>query len=443
MRKNLLYSLCILSVCATSAQEKFNLKDCITYGLENHNSVTISKNNKLATKAANKEIRSAYLPTIAINGSIDDNLKVQETVIPAGVFGDEDLRVAFTKQFTASGTIQFDQTIYDHSLLVGLKANKYRTKETELKALQNDDEIIYNISLAFYQILVYRQQLEFLNQNLEVYTEQVRISKLKVEKGVLAEVELNKVQVNLNNTLSQIRLAQANISYGLNYLKNNMGFPLEKSLEVITDTAKIESVYNENSTSVFNPLNRIEFQLAQNNAKLYKIEFQRLKATNYPKMSFYAKYGQTGFGDQVSGAFTTLQDFSAIGIKLGIPLFNGFNKQAQWQQKHIEYLNELEYIKLNEAKYRLESENATTKLIKAQSSLGEEKENIALATSVLKSTDLQYQKGVTDLNEWLNASTSLKESQNNYLKSVVDYYLAQIEVAKANGTLKKYYQTLN
>lgn len=83
-------------------------------------------NEKIAAKEAIREAPAAYLPTVAINGSIDDNLKVQEQIIPAGLLGDEDVRVAFTKQFSTNASIQLDQTIYDHSLIVGLRANKYK-----------------------------------------------------------------------------------------------------------------------------------------------------------------------------------------------------------------------------------------------------------------------------------------------------------------------------
>ena len=42
------------------------------------------------------------------------------------------------------------------------------------------------------------------------------------------------------------------------------------------------------------------------------------------------------------------------------------------------------------------------------------KRNVALAQSVFNTTDLQYSKGTTDLEDWLIAQNSLKEAQNNY-----------------------------
>ena len=102
----------------------------------------------------------------------------------------------------------------------------------------------------------------------------------------------------------------------------------------------------------------------------------------------------------------------------------------------------METMKMNESQFKMESENAKIKLAQAHTGITEEKENIALARNVLDITTLQYQKGVVDLTEWLNAQSSLKESQNNYLNSVVDWYVAQIELEKANGTIKTFYENL-
>lgn len=261
----------------------------------------------------------------------------------------------------------------------------------------------------------------------------------------MAEVELNKVKVSLNNTVSQLRVAQSNLAYSLNGLKNSMGFPMDQQLEIDSQSPEKEIALQDlaNANRKFNASERLDFHLSTLNASMLEIEAQRIKATNLPKLSFYAKYGGTGFGDDLSESFSSVADFATIDIKLNAPIFAGFSKHAQYQQAKIEYQNALENLKLDEASYRLDAENAKTKLEKAQASIGEEKENIALAESVLSSTNLQYQKGTVGLTDWINANTSLKEAQNNFLTSIVDYYLAQIEIEKANGTLKNYYNTLN
>jgi outer membrane protein TolC len=125
-----------------------------------------------------------------------------------------------------------------------------------------------------------------------------------------------------------------------------------------------------------------------------------------------------------------------------VPLFNGFKHNAQYKQAQYDYQNAQESLKLDADKYRVEYENAKTKLLKGDEKLANDKRNIELAKLVFESTNLQYQKGVTDLTDWLNAQYSLKEAQNNYLNSLYTFYTAKIDLEKANGTLKKYYNSL-
>ncbi len=444
MKQYVIRLLFLLFFLKLQGQQKLDLKNCINYGLENHPSIQIYKNKNIAVNSVVKEALSSYLPSVTLNANLDDNLKVQEQVIPAGVFGDEDIRIAFTKKFNASSSVQLEQTIYDQSLLIGLKARKYKRQEAVLNEQQNQEQLIYNISVAFYQVKVYSQQVEYLKQNKEAYAEQVRISELQVNKGTLAEVELNKIRVNYNNIVSQIRVAESNLDYSINDLKNNMGFPIDQILIVETENKTHQKLINQlPGGAIFNPADRLDYQLADLNKELLKIDYQSIKATNFPKLSAYARYGGVSFGDKLNEVFGSVQSFSAIGVKMSASLFDGFKRISKSRQAKIEYLNAIENLKLDQSKFRMEVENAKTKSVKAQSSISDDLENVQLAESVFKTTDLQYKKGVTSLTEWLNAQSSLKEAQNNYLKSIVDYYLSSLDLEKASGTLKQYYNSLN
>ncbi|MCT4122304.1 TolC family protein [Elizabethkingia anophelis] len=195
----------VFFIVQIKAQEKFDLKQCIDYGLKNNPSSVISFNDKRIADAKAKESLAAYLPNLNFSGTVDDNLKVQEQVIPAGLFGDQDIRVAFTKKFTTNGSVQLDQTIYDQSQILALNANKLLRQQADLNLKKTKESVIYNISTSYYQIFVYQEQLELLKINLETYSKQLEIVALKVKKGVALQKDMDKVQVDYNNTLSAVR----------------------------------------------------------------------------------------------------------------------------------------------------------------------------------------------------------------------------------------------
>ncbi|MBS7564818.1 TolC family protein [Mucilaginibacter sp. Bleaf8] len=445
MNKKILFVLVALLPFRLSAQSPWSLKSCIEYGLKNNRSNVVYENEKRAADAKAKEALAAYLPSISMTGTLDDNLKVQETVIPAGVFSPTDIRVAFTKKFNANGYAQLDQAIYDQSLITGLKANKYNTQQADLNKQQNEETIIYNISTAYYQIKVYREQLDLLNSNLETYRKQMEISALQVNKGVALQKDLDKVTVDYNNAVSQIRVAESNLTLSENQLKYAMGYPINNPI-VVDSTAAAKDVQTVapalTESNMFSAANRTDFRISEINAKLLEIDEQRLKAGALPKLNGYAKYGAIGFGDNLGPAFSSVSSYSSIGLRLNIPVFDVFKRSAQVSQAKYKRLNAIENLKLDEGKYQLEYENARTKMLKEQSNVENNRRNIELAQSVFSTTNLQYQKGTTDLTDWLNAQNSLKEAQNNYLNSLYQFFLARIELEKAGGTLKTFYTAL-
>lgn len=444
MGKRLYVVLFVLFPIGAFAQSAWTLKTCIEYGLKNNRSNAVYENEKKAADAVAKEALAEYLPKIGVSATLDDNLKVQESIIPAGVFGPTDIRVAFSQKYNTNGVVQLDQTIFDQSILVGLKANRYNKQQAELNIQQNKETIIYNIGNAYYQIYVYREQLVLLKDNLQTYQKQQEISALQVKKGVTLKKDLDKVTVDYNNALSQIRVAESNLILAQNQLKYEMGYPITELLPIdsLAQQDVLPQVMNNKENPNFVVLNRTDYQLSEVNSKLLEIDQQRLKSGWLPKLTGYAKYGANGFGNTLAPAFKELNSYSAIGLKLNIPLFDFFKRNAQYNQARYKSLNAAENLKLDAGKYELEYENAKTKLIKAQSSLDNDQRNIVLAQSVFSVTDLQYKKGVETLTEWLNAQSAIQDAQTTYLNSLYSFLQAKLDLEKAAGSLNTFYSSL-
>lgn len=443
MNKKIIVLFLFSCALKANAQENWTLKQCIDYGLKNNRNNAIYANEKRAADAKAKEALADYLPRVSLTSTLDDNLKLQQTVIPAGIFGPNDVKVSLSKQYSSNATAQLDQVLYDQTLLTGLKANKYNRQQAELHIQQSQEAIIYNISTAWFQIFVYRQQLALLQVNKDTYEKQIAIYRLQVSKGTALQKDQDKVTVDYNNTISQIRVAESNLQLAQNELKYEMGYPINEPLAVNTSAGvEIPAALPEDSAGAFSPTTRVDYKLSQINIKALQIEQARIRAEALPKLTAYARYGAVGFGNNLKESYSTLLPFSAVGLKLTIPILDFYKRNAQYKQAEINRINAEEKLKLAEGQYTMEYENNRTKLLRAQANVENDQRNIALAESVLKVTDLQFQKGITDLTDWLNTQHSLREAQNSYLSSLYNYYLAKIDLEKAAGTLKTFYNSL-
>ena len=69
------------------------LKDAIHIALNIHPSSSIAKNNTGIVSQKIMESKGAFLPSVAVNPSYDYNLKLKTTMISAGYFSDEEIRL--------------------------------------------------------------------------------------------------------------------------------------------------------------------------------------------------------------------------------------------------------------------------------------------------------------------------------------------------------------
>lgn len=444
LKSIVIVSALVLYAIGTKAQSSSNmsLKACIEYGLTHHRSIYVAQNGIEKAKQQAREALSSYLPQVNVNAGLDYNLKLPQNIIPAGSFPGmtEEQRITFGTTYNSTQVIQLDQTIYNQSLLTGLKANQSNNRLAELTVEQTRQDLIHRIASSYYQILVAQRQLELLNSNKTRFEKILQVTQLQAEQGVVKKVDVKQVQVNLNNVLSQISITQNNLKLAQNNLKNSMGWTDEAADIVLTDTDKW--LGNQPQIKLypnFDYKQTIAFQQQALQLKMNDINRQSIRNQAVPNISVYGRYGANGFSNEnFAGAYDPLLDYSAIGLKLSWSVFTGFRRDAQYKQSVIELNNIREQMSLNEAMQKLQFDNAGAAVSRAQSVINTNKNNMDLANEVYENTTLQYRQGLATLSQLLNAELSYREAQNNYINSLLEFYLADLDVQKANGSLEEY-----
>jgi outer membrane protein TolC len=84
--------------------------------------------------------------------------------------------------------------------------------------------------------------------------------------------------------------------------------------------------------------------------------------------------------------------------------------------------------------------NAETQINNSMITLNTQKENVNLAKEVLSDIENNYKNGLASLTDLLDAETSYADAQNSYTNALLDYKLAEIQLIKAQGELKKLIQ---
>ncbi|HLP21457.1 MAG TPA: TolC family protein, partial [Chitinophagales bacterium] len=237
------------------------------------------------------------------------------------------------------------------------------------------------------------------------------------------------------------KFAGTSMDVALNRLKFYMGMPLNESLTVTDSAASLQEVSLPASND-FEPKNTWDIKIQAKTLLLQEINIKRMKAGYVPTLGFYARYGGQAFGNDFAQSFKNWFDYSSIGLRLNVPIFDGLRKSSQIRQTTLQYNNAQQNYKITESTARLANQNANLQLLNSYNSLQNDKANLELAKSVFDNTTLQYQNGVASLADLLNSDYSYKEAQTNYLNSLVSCLIAKVEVERSKGTIKQYINTL-
>jgi len=438
-----LFSILAASINGFAQQSPavFNLKNSIEYSLKNNPSSTIYQNEAEIAKFRNREGLSGYLPQINASGTIDYNAKLQTSIIPAGIFGPDETRIQIGNKHVNGAVIQLDQKIYDQSAIIGLTAMKNNIELAKAQILKNNEDLIYQTANAYYQVLILNEQEKLLKENEKQYNDLLKILKLQYEKGVIKKMDYDRTRVSLNNITAQITLVETNKKLAINKLKVAIGMPIEENLQIEQDLnydAEITMPAEKN----YDVTKRLDYIIQDQNILLQEIQLRSTKASFLPTISAYARYGANSFGTEFGPSFNSWFDYSAIGVKINVPIFNGLRLNSQYKISEYNLMNLKENARLNVQNFKLENENASTQLLSSYTSLTTNKENMQLAKEVYDASSLEYKEGQSSLTDFLNSDYSYKEAQSNYINSLLNFLSSRLDFEKSKGTLTDYINQL-
>ena len=436
MRLYALGILFVLTASKTMAQQKYTLKQCIDYSLTNHLSNQVYQNNIEFANQQGREAVAGYLPQVAGTASFDYNLKRQTTIIPAGSLGPgtPEQKLQFGQPFLTTPVVQMDQVLYDQSLLYGIKANTPNKEISQLSLKQNQEVLIYNTTAAYIEAATYAEKIRILSTNETKYKELLAIKKLQYEKGVATQIDYNRILVAYKNIIAEKTLAETNRELALNKLKDAMGMTMEEAI-TINDSLDYTRLVPDTEKDEFDVSRLYAYKINAQKIHLQEIDVQRKKSAFVPVLSGYARYGAQAYGAEFSSAFNHWYGYSTVGLKLSVPIFSGFRRDAQLKQSQITLLNAKQNFLINNNTLKLQYMNANTQLLKSYNDVTNNKENLDLAEEVFEITNLEYQKGIGTITDLLNADYSLKEAQNNYITSILNLLASTLNNERAKGTL--------
>ena len=410
------------------------VRACIDYGLENNpNMVKSFMDESIAQRDINVALANG-LPQIEGAADIQNNFELPVFVLP-GENG-ELQSIPFGLPWQASAGLTLSQLVFDGQFFLGLKAAQTLKELTKIQSQRNREQVIYDVSRAYYMALVSEERLIQLEANLDRTEQLYDETKALFEEGFAEKIDVDRIEINLNNLRSELEQAQRLVPVSVNLLKFQMGMSMDSTLELSDDLDEFEaSTIPEDVESQFNPTQTLEYQVLETQRTIETLNMRRYKVGFLPNL--YA-FGNYSWNWQWDNNATFDFQIGAAGLQLSIPIFDSFRKSNQIKKykMEIQKINTDMETLVNQS--WLTTRQSLTALHNAQSRLESQEKNKTLANKVYNISRIKYTEGVGSSLEVNDAESQLKQAESLYLNSRLEFILAKLDYYKAIRAFQYY-----
>ena len=428
------------------ATTKFKLEDCIQYGFENNAWVQNANLDRERAEAQIGETISEGLPQVDAGVEFSNYWKIQETFLPAIIFDpnaplDEFVPVPFSQKYNGAASVTASQLIFDGSYFVGLKASRIFKGLSEQDYVESRRNAVETITKAYYAVLVSQVALDLIDNNYQRLDTLLAETSIMYENGFAEKIDVNRIQVQFNNTEAQMSRANRNLEQAYNLLKFQMGMPLSQDLELAETIEDITFEVLDYNIADFDYRDRVEIEQLGITRTLAQMDLKNNKAQYLPTIDAFATLGAitaTNKSSEVTDFDNRWLDYGLYGLRLNIPIFDGLRKSHLVQQNRIQLAqidNDMRYLKYS---IDLEQEQAKIDFDNSLENFRNQEKNMELALEVFQVTNIKYQEGIGSNIEVVEAETTYKDAQSNYFNALYDALIAKVDMEKALGILYKH-----
>lgn len=417
-----------------AATGSLTLEEAINYALEHNEDVLKATYDEQISENKIKEIKGSGLPQVNASGKLEYYPSLPTQILPGALAGQpgQDIPVQFGKDYTVQGGVQVTQLLFNKSFFVGLEAARSTQDLYRLRKVMAMEDVVYNISSAYLQILQTKEQFSVIVANLERLRQLETILQLQYDNDLVRKVDVNRLQVNRVNLENQNQNLLTVLEQQKNYLKFFMGMPLEEEI-IIADAELMDAAVVPSAIARLE--NKIEFQLLNKQKELTDFQIRNIRAGYYPSLAAYGNYSYQTQRNDLFDSTVPWFNTTVVGLQLNIPIFDGFQKRSQVRQAALEIKKIDEDIKKLSKNTQVEVINAISQLENSLRTIAAQEKNVALAQEVFETTNQLYKEGISPLTDLLEAEVALREAQTSLNGERLKYQLAQLNYLKASGEI--------
>lgn len=438
MNKSLI--LGVFAMLATSgwAQNSFSLVDAKLYALENNLSVKNAENDNESAHQRYIEIRGMGLPQLDFNGNFSNFINLPVQVVDASFINPnapagETIEFRAGTKYTASGTLQASQLVFNGSYIIGLKAADYLTKFQETASNITKEDVLFNVIQAYQLASVAKENIQFTDSMVLITERLINKQQNYLDLGLMKQEEMD--QLNFSLLTAKNSQVSANLQYknAISVLKYSMGYPMDETLD-ITDNP--DALMSQASISNGTIQNNLTYSLLDKQVILSELNVQNNRFKSLPTLNAFFQHTYNAYRNEFNFfANEKWYPQTVWGLQLNVPIFSGLSRKAVTAQSRIALMNDQNKLKMMEQTLQFQADQALNNLEGAQSRNELQKANVDLAQSL-------YENAITKEDIGKGNSILVTQQYNQLNMAQAQYTGTLIELFQAKLALDKIYNNI-
>lgn len=313
-------------------------------------------------------------PQISAVAGFNDNFNPPVSVTDGSAYGNL-YNVTKTLQYNASAGLQLQMPLYNQTVYTAVDIARTLNELNRLSYEKAREDLMMQISKMYYLGQNTMEQLTLIQENMVRLRELRDITLAFFDNGMAMEVDVKRVNINLENQQVQYDNAKSMLVQQLNLLKYVMDYPADEEITLTpVDTERMQSA---SLTGLRGDL--YELQLLQSQEKLAGQQKDLIRQGYLPSLTLTGSWMYSAYTDKArhwfhSGPSNHWYPSTGLGITLRVPIFDGFDKRARIRKAQIDQENaKLNYentLKNMQTQYL----NATNELMNNQRNFKKQKD---------------------------------------------------------------------
>lgn len=318
--------------------------------------------------------------------------------------------------------------------------------DRQVSEVQTKAEVIRQLAAvdrAYWRLYGARAALDVRLSSLELAQAQLDQAQRRYDAGDVAEIEVLRAQAGVADQLDSIIRAQNQLITRQRELKriiNEPGLDIATETQIVPASPPDPVGYQFDTETLTNAaidsrmeMLELELRLA---ADLVTADWSRNQAL--PLLALDYTYRINGLGGSLSQSVDLMQEnrFAdwSIGLRGEIPMGNA-QREAAVRRSLLTRLQRLASRDAREQAIRREVLDAVDEIDSAWQRIFAARQSVILNTRTLQAEQRQFDVGESTSTDVLNANSRLSDAQLQEINAVVEYQIAQVDLAFATGTL--------